>query len=84
MLNRHSLPGGASGAGGVFKLKPSNGGWTYTTLHDFTGRTGGLFPVGGPTVDAKGNVYGTASEGGDQRINCSFEVTCGVVWEITP
>ena len=27
--------GGIYGEGAVFKLTPSNGGWTYTSLHDF-------------------------------------------------
>ena len=74
---------GAYGNGSVFKLQPSNGGWIYTTLHDFTYRgPDGSLPVAGPTVDAKGNVYGTTSQGGTQY--CGFEVQCGVVWEITP
>ena len=28
---------GAYGYGSVFKLSPGEGGWTYTSLHDFTG-----------------------------------------------
>ena len=46
---------GAYANGSVFKLTPSNGGWTYITLHYFTYRgADGSLPVGGPTVDAKG------------------------------
>jgi uncharacterized repeat protein (TIGR03803 family) len=73
---------GIYSAGAVFKLTHQGGGWTYTTLHDFLGGDDGLEPIGGPTVDAQGNVYGTASEGGTQ--NCGFETNCGVIWEITP
>jgi uncharacterized repeat protein (TIGR03803 family) len=73
---------GIYSAGSVFKLTHQGGGWTYTTLHDFLGGNDGLEPIGGPTVDAQGNVYGTASEGGTQ--NCGFETNCGVIWEITP
>lgn len=70
-------------SGSVFKLKRSDSGWTYITLHNFGYRgPDGDLPVGGPTVDANGNVYGTTSDGGTH--SCGFEVTCGVVWEITP
>jgi len=76
---------GAYGAGSVFKLTPQNGGWTYTTLHDFAGNgPDGEFPIGGPTVDTRDNLYGTASQAGLQELNCGFEQGCGVVWEITP
>ncbi len=70
--------GGAYGYGTVFKLTRSNSRWTYTSLHDFTGRSdsGGAYPFGGVVRDANGNLYGTTDEGGtnDQ----------GVVFEITP
>jgi len=67
--------------GSVFKLAPSNGGWTYTSLHDFTGGSDGGGPFGNVTFDANGNLYGTAENGGSSQ-NCSGG--CGVVWEITP
>ena len=68
--------GGAHGEGAVFKLTPSNGGWTYTSLHDFVCSTDGCAPYDGVIFDAKGNIYGTASGGGANGH--------GVVWEITP
>ncbi len=34
------------GCGIVFKLTPSNGAWTYTSLHDFAGGGDGGLPVG--------------------------------------
>jgi uncharacterized repeat protein (TIGR03803 family) len=65
------------GGGNVFKLTPSNGGWIYTDLHDFTCGSGndGCASGGTPVLDANGNLYGTAGGGayGD-----------GVIWEITP
>ena len=67
---------GAYFAGSIFKLTPSNGSWTYTSLHDFTGGGDGAFPVSNVTFDANGNLYGTASAGGAYG--------AGVVWEITP
>lgn len=67
---------GAYTGGSVFKLTPSDGGWTYTDLHDFTGGSDGLAPISTVTFDASGNLYGTASEGGAYGY--------GTVWEITP
>ena len=67
---------GAYGAGSVFKLTLSDGGWTYTSLHDFTGGSDGGYPVGTLLLDANGNLYGTTS-GGGQNSN-------GVVFKITP
>jgi len=70
---------GHDGYGSVFKLTPSNGGWTYTSLHDFTGGTDGALPEGRLIFDSNGNLYGTASQGGT---GCS-SLGCGVVYEIT-
>lgn len=67
---------GAHGAGSVFKLTPSGGGWTETDLYDFPGGSQGAIPYGRVFVDASGNLYGTASQGGTHDY--------GVVWEITP
>lgn len=66
--------------GSVFKLTPTGGGWSYTNLHDFTGGGDGANPGGGVTLDANGNVYGTAYKGGSGCV----PVGCGVAWEITP
>jgi len=67
--------GGSDSAGMVFKLSQSNGVWTLTDLHDFTFDTE-WFPEGGVTLDANGNLFGTAKDGGAHG--------WGVVWEITP
>jgi len=61
--------------GSVFKLTPSNGGWTYTDLHDFTGQSDGGMPVGGVVLDAQGNLYGTTSAGGSLNLGVVFEIT---------
>jgi len=47
-----------------FRLTWSNGVWSYSLLHTFTGGTDGGVPFGSLVVDANGNVYGTASVGG--------------------
>ncbi len=66
-------------AGNVFKLTPSNGGWIYSSLHDFNNNypaADGIAVCGGPTFDANGNLYGTAFSGAGSGF--------GDVWEITP
>ena len=63
--------------GTVFKLTPSNGGWTYTSLHDFTGGDDGAMPFAGLTMDAAGNLYGTTENGGTMYGQ-------GVIFEVTP
>jgi uncharacterized repeat protein (TIGR03803 family) len=67
---------GANNLGSVFKLTPSGGGWTYSSLHDFTGGDDGRLPIGSVLLDSSNNVYGTASVGGQHN--------AGTVWEITP
>ena len=59
----------------------SNGGWTYVDLHDFTGGADGAEPIGNLTLDAQGNLFGTASVGGSMG-TCGGN-GCSVVWEIT-
>ncbi|MGO9517374.1 MAG: choice-of-anchor tandem repeat GloVer-containing protein [Candidatus Korobacteraceae bacterium] len=67
--------GFGGGAGTVFKLTPANGGWTYTSLHDFVG-TDGAYPTSSLVFDVNGNLYGTTTQGGASN--------AGVVFEITP
>jgi len=76
-----TIGGGPYNEGTVFKLSPSGAGWTYTSLHDFTGGPDGGVPYGPLILDASGNIYGTASRGGDLN-DCP--IGCGTVWEITP
>jgi hypothetical protein len=52
------------------------------SLHDFTGGSDGGYPVSNVVFDVRGNLYGTASEGGNLS-DCNG-TGCGVVWEITP
>ena len=67
---------GKYGYGMVFKVTPSSGSWTLTDLHDFTGGADGQYPDCAVTLDAHGNLYGTATAGGTNDV--------GVIWEITP
>ena len=74
---------GALGFGNVFKLTPSNGGWVYTSLYDFTGGSDGRYPASASVlIDANGNLYGTASKGG--LTSACSGVGCGVIWKIAP
>ena len=68
--------GGTHGLGSVFKLSPSNGSWTYRSLHDFSNGSDGGYPISDVVLDSSGNLYGTASSGGTSGF--------GVVWEVTP
>lgn len=65
---------GANGLGSVFKLTPGNGTWTFTDLYDFPGGADGSLPWGSVAVDAKGNIFGTASVGGSQNQGLVFEI----------
>jgi uncharacterized repeat protein (TIGR03803 family) len=67
---------GMYGEGAAFKLAHSNGGWNYSSLHDFTGGADGGYPLDGLVFDTNGNLYGTAAVGGGNSY--------GVVYEITP
>ena len=65
--------------GTVFELKPgANGSWSEKILHRFAaGQADGGFPeLGNLFMDAKGDLYGTTTEGGTSDT--------GVVYEITP
>jgi uncharacterized repeat protein (TIGR03803 family) len=65
--------GGASGKGTIFKLSPS-GGWTESVLYAFTGGPDGASPRGGLILDAAGNLYGTAFQGGTTGYGVVFEL----------
>lgn len=74
--NRGGIGCAPYGCGTVFKLAPSNGTWSYTLLHNFSGGADGENPQSNVVLDRNGNLYGTASAGGANNV--------GVVWEITP
>jgi uncharacterized repeat protein (TIGR03803 family) len=57
------------GCGAVYRLSPDgSGGWTESILHSFTAfAPDGAEPIGAPTVDVHGNVYGTTNSGGSDN-----------------
>lgn len=63
------------GCGSIFKLTPSNGGWTKTILYAFQSLSDGKWPFGAILLDAAGNLYGAAEGGSDNH---------GVVYELSP
>lgn len=66
---------GAFGFGAVFKLTNSGGGWSYSSLHDFTNGADGGFPYSNLIFDASGRIYGTASSGGAFGKGAVFQIT---------
>lgn len=70
-----TLCDGATGKGNIWELVNSGNGWTYDSLHDFSG-TDGNRSYSTVAFDASGNLYGTTASGGANGI--------GEVWEFTP
>ena len=68
--------GASFGRGTAFELSPiSGGGSQEILLHTFTGGSDGGYPAGGLTIDAAGNVYGLAGEGGTPDGGVAFELS---------
>ena len=57
-------------------------GQTYSVLHSFSGGSDGATPMAGLTIDAGGNLYGTANYGGNVGGNCGSQ-GCGVVYRLS-
>jgi uncharacterized repeat protein (TIGR03803 family) len=68
------------GCGIVFKVAPDG---SETILHEFRGSRDGAFPRAGLVADKKGNLYGTASGGGEANSGCGSP-GCGTVFRLTP
>jgi uncharacterized repeat protein (TIGR03803 family) len=74
--------GGDYASGVVFELSPAGDSWTFSILHQFFGGADGSHPFDALTLDAAGNLYGTASAGGGQSVACKYG--CGTVFELSP
>jgi uncharacterized repeat protein (TIGR03803 family) len=70
-----SVQGGTFGGGTVFEVTPEG---VHTVLYNFTGGADGGEPYKGVTLDAQGNLYGTAVTGGGG----SCEGGCGVAYKL--
>ncbi len=75
-----------NGCGTVFALVPSGSGYTERILHTFGARNpDGRNPVANVLVDGHGNIYGTTVWGGGTSCPFgSYDLGCGVVYELTP
>jgi uncharacterized repeat protein (TIGR03803 family) len=63
------------GCGALFKLEPRPGGrWKEKTLYEFHGSSDGANPVANLIQDEKGNLYGTASYGGQPYYGTIFRL----------
>lgn len=75
--------GGPQDEGVAFELSPtSSGPWTETVLHGFSiayGKDGGS-PNGSLVIDQAGNLFGTASYGGN---GCDASGGCGIAFELS-
>jgi uncharacterized repeat protein (TIGR03803 family) len=73
-----TVQGGTSASGTVWELSPSSGSWTHSVLYSFSGGSDGGEPYKGVTLDAQGDLFGTAVTGGSG----GCEGGCGVVYEL--
>ncbi len=72
---------GNGGCGVAFELSPTTtGSWTQKVLHTFTGQPDGCGPLGGLIFDAKGNLYGTTTNAGNNPTGYAE----GTVYELSP
>lgn len=66
---------GQPGCGTVFKLTPSQNGWTENILYSFPQGNSAFSPDSGVVVDKVGNIYGTTFHGGDFFAGTVYKVT---------
>ena len=68
---------GAAGSGVIFKLSSGSSGWTESVLHAFKGGYDGKYSYGDIILDAAGNLYGTAFQGGAKGYGVVFQLAPG-------
>ena len=78
-----TAPYGGTGAGTAWELSPSNGGWAFTLLYSFGGRSN-PGPLDTPTLDTAGNVYGTSAATGLGAGQVFALTPAGGGWNFTP
>ena len=67
--------GGSSNHGVVFRLTPSGSGWAESVLWNFNGGSDGGGPYAGVIFDNAGNLYGTTTYGGSNRLGTVYELS---------
>jgi uncharacterized repeat protein (TIGR03803 family) len=70
---------GAAQWGMIYELSPSDSGWKFGLVHEFSGGADGGF-AGGLTLDSTGNIYGPAAYGANA--GCVNNSGCGTVFEL--
>ena len=70
---------GGAGTFGVLFVLSTDG---EKVLYNFKGSTDGEYPQSGLIMDSVGNLYGTASSGGD--LSCNPPYGCGTVFRLAP
>lgn len=71
------------GCGVVYELARSQGLWTETILQQFTGQGDGGVPFSGVVFDNRGNLDGSACEGGPHDYGLIFQLTASTWQENT-
>ena len=72
--------GGTQGAGTIFELTPTKSGVIESVIHNFALGRDVTQPMGTVVFDKEGNLYGSASKGGD---SACFQ-GCGGIFELIP
>lgn len=76
--------GGLYGNGIVFKVTPHGQNWVETVIYSFVGGSDAASPAAGVSLDAAGNIYGTASLGGANGLGAIYKVSrSGSAWTET-
>ncbi len=73
-----TVEGGAHNRGTVFELTPpaiAGGTWTEAVIYSFVGPADGGLPYAGLAFDSKGNLIGTATDGGTGKSGTVFQLT---------
>jgi uncharacterized repeat protein (TIGR03803 family) len=73
--------GGSKSGGTVFELIPTKAGAMGGVIHSFGSSTDATQLVGAVVFDKEGNLYGSASRGGNSACN---NEGCGAIFELTP
>ncbi len=71
-LDGTTVGGGTSSVGTVFSVTPAG---KEKVLHSFTNAPDGALPYAALIGDAKGNLYGTTSQGGKSKFGSVFQIT---------
>lgn len=79
-----AIAGGAAGAGVVFEISPTSGGWKTRDLYAFkSGAADGAAPYENLLLDASGNLYGTTWSGGGGDCSVLTDAGCGTAFKLT-